>query len=114
MKKVLVVDDEKTMLTSLSISLEERGFEVDTSKTGHEALAKIKDKEYDHLITDVKMSGISGYELADSTSCISPKTKIILISAYGFPIGFNKYPHLTKPFRFSDLLETLEKFSHED
>ena len=114
MKKILVVDGDKNFLTSLSISLRERGYEVDTNESASEALWAVKTKEYDYLIPDIKMNDIKGYVLAEITSSVSPKTKIILISVYVFPLGFSKYPHLVKPFRFSDLLETMEKVSHEE
>ncbi len=105
MEKILVVDDERVLLTSLSIFLEEKGYNVDTSEAVLEALAMIEKKEYDFLLTDINLVGLNGYNLADAVASFNPKTKIILISGYSFPPGFDKYPHLTKPFKFSELLE---------
>ena len=105
MEKILVVDDERILLTSLSIWLEEKGYKVDTSEAVLEALAMIEKEEYDYLLTDIKLVGLNGYNLADAVSSFSSKTKIVLMSGYDFPPGFNKYPHLTKPFKFPELLE---------
>jgi CheY-like chemotaxis protein len=116
MEKILLVDDEKSFLTSMSHSLRKRGYDVDTSGGPDEALAKMvyQKREYDYLITDVELPRMLGYELADIACLTNPNIKVILISAYDFPSGYSNYSYLTKPFKVSDLVMALEKTSSRD
>ncbi|MBX3016079.1 MAG: response regulator [Caldilineaceae bacterium] len=61
--KILVVDDEPNLLRIISYALEAEGYEIVTAETGPEALEKIKSSQPDLVILDVKLPGMSGFEV---------------------------------------------------
>ena len=65
-KRILVVDDQATVLRVLRLSLEKAGYEVETAPNGREALQKIKANPPDALITDIEMPVMDGQELCQT------------------------------------------------
>jgi len=82
-KSVLIVDDEKNILLTLSQSLEVLRLETDTATNGEEALAKLKEKEFGLILLDIRMPGMDGMEVLRQVREIRPDIRIIMISAYG-------------------------------
>ena len=63
MPRIALVDDEQSILTSVSMALEQEGFEVDTFKNGEEAMLGLEKKIYDLGLFDIKMPRMTGNEL---------------------------------------------------
>ena len=63
MPRIALVDDEQSILTSVSLALEQEGFEVDTFKNGEEAINGFAKKRYDLGLFDIKMPRMNGNEL---------------------------------------------------
>ena len=82
-KSVLIVDDEKNILLTLSQSLEVLQLETDTAANGEEALTKLKEKDFSLILLDLRMPGIDGMEVLRQVREIRPDIRIIMISAYG-------------------------------
>ena len=82
-KTVLIVDDEKNILLTLSQSLEALQLETDTATNGEEALAKLKDKEFGLILLDIRMPGMDGMEVLHRVREIRPDIRVIMITAYG-------------------------------
>ncbi len=82
-KSILIVDDEKNILLTLSQSLETLQVEIDTAANGEEALAKLKEKEFDLILLDIRMPGMDGMEVLRRVREIRPDIRMIMISAYG-------------------------------
>ncbi len=82
-KSVLIVDDEKNILLTLSQSLVVLQLETDTATNGEEALAKLKEKEFGLILLDIRMPGMDGMEVLRKVREIRPDIGIIMISAYG-------------------------------
>jgi len=82
-KSVLIVDDEKNILLTVSQSLEVLELEIDTATNGEEALAKLKEKEFGLMLLDIRMPGMDGMEVLRQVREIRPDIGIIMISAYG-------------------------------
>src|SRR5512136_524743 len=82
-KSVLIVDDEKNILLTLSQSLEVLQLETDTAINGEEALTKLKEKDFGLILLDLRMPGIDGMEVLRQVREIRPDIRIIMISAYG-------------------------------
>ena len=108
--KILVVDDEEDLCEILQFNLESEGYEVDTANSAEEAMEKNLNN-YNLLILDVMMGGISGFKLAD-TLRKNEKTAtlpIIFITAKdtendmltGFNIGADDY--ISKPFSIREV-----------
>ena len=82
-KSVLIVDDEKNILLTLSQSLEVLQLETDTATNGEEALAKLKEKDFGLILLDIRMPGMDGMEVLRQVREIRPDIRIIMITAYG-------------------------------
>lgn len=80
-RSVLVVDDEKIIRDSLKDWLQE-GYNVTTAETGEEAIELIKNRDFDVLILDVRLTGKSGLQVLNEIKEIKPQTKIIIMTGY--------------------------------
>ena len=115
--KVLLVEDEKKMATSLKMGLEEHGVAVELAFNGTDGLTKGLEGFYDVIVSDIMMPGISGLELCKSLRSKSINTPILFLSALsstdnkveGLEIGADDY--LTKPFEFKELLARIKTLS---
>lgn len=115
-KRLLVVDDEAHLLRALEALLAGEGFEVTTARSGAEAMVKLAQAVPDLIISDIRMPGISGYELArqlrdSSRTALVP---IVFLTAKGesgdriegFRAGVDAY--FTKPFIPGELLAAVK------
>ena len=80
---VLVVDDEEQFLKVFSQRLEGRGLKVDTSASGEEALNKVKSKDFDAIVLDLVMPGMSGIETLKRIRSENPDVQIIILTGHG-------------------------------
>lgn len=82
-KRILLVDDDRDILTTYRKGLEESGlFEVSTYDDPEEALSNFKNGLYDCLIIDIRLPKVDGFELYDKMKAIDNKVKICFITAY--------------------------------
>lgn len=114
-KRILLVDDEETLRLSVKQVLSEDGYEVITAKNGTEALGLARANDFDLVITDLRMPGLSGLQLVSEIKKTDPLTKIIIISAYGnmetvveaMRLGANDF--VAKPFKVKSMKEIVTK-----
>ena len=113
--KILIVDDEKAIRDSIKLFLEEEGYASETSSDGLEALDKIKNKDYDIVISDIKMPNLDGMSLIEKASKISPDTFFIIMTAYASlqtaveALRHGAFDYLIKPIEFDDLLLRIKR-----
>ena len=81
--RIMVVDDELIIRESLNGWLERDGHLVDTAASGEEALAKLDARQYDIMLVDIKMEGMSGLDLLKAVQARDLDTAVIMITAYG-------------------------------
>src|SRR5262245_41519723 len=83
--RILLVDDDVALLEALpqAILLRMEGVEIDTSETATGALERIKDVDYDAIVTDVKMPGMDGLALLEEIRTVRPGTPTLLITGHG-------------------------------
>lgn len=81
-KRILVVDDEADIAFIIKKGLEKEGFAVDTEQDPKKALANFKPGLYDLLLLDIRMPGMSGFELYREIRKIDPKVKVCFITAF--------------------------------
>ncbi len=114
---VLIVDDELAIRDSIKIVLDDEGYKTDTAGDGEAALEKIKETNYDIVITDIKMPNMDGMELLKQANKISPESFFIIMTAYASvktaisAIREGAYDYLMKPIEFEDLLLRLKRLS---
>ena len=115
MVRVLVVDDEKNVLTTLKIGLKRQQFQVYEAQSGPEALLFLERQPCDVLVSDIRMVPMDGYALAQAVRAQFPHMGIILMSAYG--VEESQYEtmerlscsRLIKPFSVEDLIEAINQ-----
>jgi DNA-binding response OmpR family regulator len=85
LKKVLIVDDEETLTWGMakSLSKDKDKFEVIIANNGSEAINLLKKNEVDLVISDIRMPDINGLDLLVKIKKEYPKTKVIIMTAYG-------------------------------
>lgn len=112
-KSILIVDDEQVMREFLAEVLED--FDLDTATNGDEAIEKLKNREFDLIITDMKMPRASGEEVVKYARKAYPDTGIIVISGYSSlhsvsnTLGYGVDAFLSKPFTIKQIRAEIER-----
>ena len=112
MKKLLLVEDNESILKGLTYSLEQEKFEVDVSKNVHNAKKNLDSNEYDLIILDIMLPDGNGFELCKYIK-EQKDTPIIILTAkdeeqdvvQGFNLGADDY--VIKPFRTRELISRI-------
>jgi DNA-binding NtrC family response regulator len=81
--RILVVDDEPAVRTALRVNLAKAGYDVQVTSSAEEATEAAQGREFDVVLTDVKMPGESGLALLESIKRIQPETRVILMTGHG-------------------------------
>jgi DNA-binding NtrC family response regulator len=81
-KRILVVDDDKSQVKSLTEILRLEGFDVDSAETGREAIEKYKAQLYDLVLLDIRLSDMKGTEVLKIIDGQPTKTVRIVITGY--------------------------------
>jgi CheY-like chemotaxis protein len=113
MSTVLLVDDEKNVLKTLSISLKRYDFAVHQAQSGPDALKLLDESPCDFVVSDIRMAPMDGYKLASAIRRRFPEMQVIFMSAFGIedagslPDDLAGFPRLTKPFPVAELVRLL-------
>ncbi|HAD14228.1 MAG TPA: DNA-binding response regulator, partial [Saprospirales bacterium] len=107
--RVLVIEDEPKVATSVKTWLEENGFSVDVAPDGAVGQYLAQTNHFDLVLLDLNLPFINGYEVCRAIRAIRPECPIILVTALGsveqklqgFDAGADDY--LVKPFDFREL-----------
>jgi two-component system, OmpR family, response regulator len=107
---ILVVEDEEKILRLLELELEYEGYEVGKALDGLKAFELFQSREWDLILLDIMLPGISGIELLRRIRSQDTQTPVILLTAKssvedkvsGLDLGANDY--ITKPFQIEELL----------
>jgi DNA-binding NtrC family response regulator len=104
-KRVLVVDDEKSITGALELVLGDEGYEVKTAGSVAEAVARLREgRPFDLVFTDLRLPDSTGIELLDRIKADAPDTQVVLITAHGTldtvieAIKRGAYYYVEKPF----------------
>ena len=81
--RVLLVDDDASLLKLLAIRIESKGYQVSTAESGIVALQELKNKTYDAVITDLRMDEMDGMALHRQLQSRYPSMPVIMMTAHG-------------------------------
>jgi len=115
MAKILLIDDNPDILKSLAYALKANDYDVATAANGKLGLQALKDRQYDLVLTDLKMPEVGGLEVLDYLMRNSPQTLCIILTGYGTiensvaAIKMGAFDYITKPVKTSGLLVAVEK-----
>lgn len=112
--KLLLVDDEHDLVSTLAERLSLRDIDADWVSNGKDALTKIQDTTYDLAVLDMKMPHMSGLELREKIHAIKPEMKYIFMTGHGSVDDFNVASskegsdcYLVKPVNIKILIEKI-------
>lgn len=114
MSLILVVDDEQSMREFLRILLEKDGHSVQTAASGAVALDLAASSEFDLVISDIRMPGISGLDLLAEVKKIQPELPVIMITAFASPddavraMKEGAFDYITKPFKIDEIKRVIK------
>ncbi|SFM65067.1 endopeptidase La [Thermodesulforhabdus norvegica] len=107
--RILVVDDEQIARTNLEYVLRKEGYEVDTAENGLEAFEKVRKREFDLVLADLKMDKMDGLQLLEAVKKISPATETVIITGYATvstaveALQKGAVHYLSKPIKLDEL-----------
>jgi len=116
MKKVLIIDDDTSILEALKVAVEMQGYQVFTISNGEEAENKIFDIEPDLILLDVLLSGLDGRDIAYKIKNTVETKDIPIIMLSASPQtdrssrDFGADDFIAKPFELKELFEILKKY----
>ncbi len=115
-RRIMIVDDEESVLTVLKSSLKKLGadYEVQAVNNGLKALQLLETHAFDVVVTDYQMDQMNGLELLEAIRSIQPETKVIMITAYGTDEleaearRMQAYEYLTKPLEINSFRQVVQ------
>ena len=113
MSNILIIDDEKAIRKTLSEILSYEGYKIDEAADGEEGLKKLREKEFDVVLCDIKMPKVDGIEFLEKSKDINGDTPIIMISGHGTietaveAVKKGAYDYISKPPDLNRLLITI-------
>jgi DNA-binding NtrC family response regulator len=102
--QLLVVDDDRAMREMLSSLFKERGLWVEEASSARAALELAAEREFDVVLSDIRMPGLSGIELVGQLRRLRPNTPVVLMTAFGTidsaveAMRAGAFDYITKPF----------------
>ena len=115
--RVLLADDERAIAITLADDLRRAGIEVETASDGNEARRLYVGGQFDVVVTDLNMPGISGLELLEQVKRDPAAAEVIIITGYGTidsavdAMRKGAFDYVLKPFNNEEILEKLRKIA---
>ncbi len=112
---ILILDDEPIVVRRLKPALEKLGYQVETFIQSAKALERIRERDFDIVITDLKMEGLDGMHFLTKVKERSPKTEVIVITGFATmettKESFQKgvFDFLAKPFKIAEIQEAVQR-----
>jgi DNA-binding NtrC family response regulator len=108
--KVLVVDDEMSILDTLRILLKREGFDVHTAVGGQQGIDALTEVQPDFVLSDIRMPGVTGIDVLNAARRVDPTMPVILMTAQASlqsaiqAVNQGAYHYIQKPFSNDELL----------
>jgi two-component system response regulator HydG len=115
MAKLLVVDDQRNMRTTLAMMLRGAGFDVDEAQNGEEGAERGASGSYDIVLTDLRMGSKDGIDVLRAVKSAQPATEVVVMTAYGTiesaveAMRLGAFDYIQKPFTEQELLLKVAK-----
>jgi len=112
-KRILIVDDDESSRSILSLMLERAGYETETAGTGQEALDKAQEKFFNLILLDIMLPDVKGTELLATLKEMHPDTAVIMATAYASletavqALNKGASAYITKPLYVDEVLATV-------
>lgn len=113
MSKILVIDDERSIRSTLKDILEYEKYQVDLAEDGQQGIDLVRKNEYDIVLCDIKMPGMDGIEVLEKIQILAPDVPVVMISGHGNidtaveSIKKGAFDYIEKPLDLNRLLITI-------
>ncbi|HEX8948550.1 MAG TPA: sigma-54 dependent transcriptional regulator [Dissulfurispiraceae bacterium] len=117
--KILIVDDEKIALKNLEHVMKKEGYDVTCTQSGPNALKLIEERQFDVVLTDLRMEKVDGMQILKKCRELHPETEVIMITGYATlksavdTMKHGAFYYIAKPFKLDEVRkvvrEALEK-----
>jgi DNA-binding NtrC family response regulator len=113
--EILILDDEPLVGRRLKPILGKEGYNVEVFVEPKAALARVDEKKFDIIVTDIRMAGLDGLQVLENVKAKSPETKVIMITGYATvevareAVSKGAFDFITKPFRIGTIREAIMK-----
>jgi two-component system, NtrC family, response regulator HydG len=117
--RLLVVDDDRNILTLIGTIAVTAGFDVTTTVSGEDAMKQLRHRPADLVLVDLRMPGVSGLDVLRSIREINPRCRVVLMTGYATidsaveAVKLGAMDYLTKPFDLQRLRELLASVREE-
>ena len=117
--EVMIIDDEEIVCKRLKPAIEKMGCNVETFMDPVAALERIAEKEFDVVVTDVRMDEIDGIQVLEQTQKKSDRTRVIVITGYAMvalareAMQKGAFDFISKPFKPNDLRRVILRAAQE-
>ncbi len=117
--ELLVIDDEEIVCKRLKTALEKNDYAVEVRCCGADALALLREKTFDIVVSDVRIDDVDGLEVLKTVQETSERTKVILITGYATmevareALAKGAFEFIAKPFKPEDLRKVIAKAVNE-
>jgi len=108
-EKILIVDDDRAFQGMLVEALTDKGYEIDTAPTAEDGITKAGAGDYDLILHDIKLPGMSGLEALPHLADAAPGVDVIVMTGYASKdsgvqaMQHGAYDYFTKPFSLSEM-----------
>ncbi|UCG51719.1 MAG: response regulator [Candidatus Latescibacterota bacterium] len=113
--QIMLVDDEPIVGKRLKPALAKYGLEVEVFEDGPGALRRLREKEFDIVVTDVRMEDVDGMQVLEYVLANSKRTKVIIITGYATvevareALVKGAFDFIAKPFKPDDLRAVIDR-----
>jgi DNA-binding NtrC family response regulator len=113
--KILVVDDEPIVCERIKASVEKDGHRVETFSDSAQALQRLETKDFDIVISDIRMGEIDGIQVMEKVFETSPNVVVIMITGYATlelareSLAKGAFDFIAKPFKLKEIRKTIQR-----
>ena len=113
--KILIVDDEKIALKNLDHIMKKEGYEVTATQSGQNALKLLEDRQFDVVLTDLKMEKVDGMQILNRTRELYPDTEVIMITGFATlesavdAMKHGAFYYIAKPFKLDEVRKVVKE-----
>lgn len=113
--QIMLVDDEPIVGKRLKPALDKFGFDVEVFEDSSKALQRLGEKEFDIVVTDVRMEDVDGIQVLEQVLARSSRTKVIIITGYATvevareALVKGAFDFIAKPFKPNDLRAVIDR-----
>lgn len=117
--RVLFVDDEESIASMMRLELPRMGHDATICENGHDAIQALEENTFDAAIIDLRMPGLSGWEVVEQLREISPETEFVISSGHGQmddvirALRLGAYDFLPKPCKLFEIAKVLQNIAEK-